>query len=79
MIDVENVNKLIEGMELVFKKIDPTLPELLFAVSDVLCHFSLQAGIPEQDFLKILAKNYRDIKLSQEENKEVKNESTTTV
>lgn len=61
MVDAQKINKLLEGIEQVFKLVDPTIPELLFSVSDVLCHYAVQAGVPQDEFLKILAKNYKEI------------------
>jgi len=62
MVDVDKINKILEGIEKLFKVVDPALSELLFVLSDTLCHYAVEAGVPQDEFLKLIAQNYREVK-----------------
>ena len=67
-VDTDKINKMIEGIENVFKIVNPDVPELMFAVSDILCHYAVEFGIPQDQFLIIMATNFKQVLALKEEN-----------
>lgn len=84
-MESDKINKMFEGFENVIRLVNPSVPDLMFALSDILCHYAVQTGVPQAEFLKLLAAGYKENEQFKNEqeikiiNREIKDESNTTV